>query len=83
MFFCSGSGSPGWRTFSVDLVEARSAGSVVEGSPSILELDERKPLSSPPPQPAARPAAARDRTLRVRAIGRVLVMGAAHDRHSG
>ena len=36
-FFCSGSGSPGWRVLTVDLVDASSAGSVVPGSPSILE----------------------------------------------
>ena len=54
-FFCSGSGSPGWRALTVDFVDARSAGSVVDGSPSILEPSLRKPSSLPPPQPAARP----------------------------
>jgi hypothetical protein len=57
----------------VDLVDASSAGSVVDGSPSILEPSLRKPSSLPPPQPAANPAAS-DRTLRDRAMERVLVM---------
>src|SRR3954469_18244325 len=72
-FFCSGSGSPGWRVLIEDLVDASSAGRVVAGSPSILDPSLRKPSSLPPPQPAAIPAAS-DTTLRDSAMERVLVM---------
>jgi len=73
-FVCTGSGAPAGRCLTVDFVEASSAGSVVAGSPSILEPSFRNPSSLLPPHPAARPAA-RDRTLRDSAMGRVLVMG--------
>src|SRR4051794_36663348 len=72
-FFCSGGGSPGWRGLTVDLVDAASAGSVGDGSPSILERSLRKPSGLLPPQPATIPAAS-DRTLKDRAMERVLVM---------